>query len=102
MKIITKIKNDILYIYLNGELDESTSDYTRKSIDKSILESKCNKVIFDFQYLSFMDSTGIGVILGRYKLMKNLNMAIGIANCSGQIDKVLKMSGIYSIIQKIS
>ena len=72
MNIKTAKVGSNLIISLNGELDESVADITRKNIDKFILSERFENVIFDMNGLSFMDSTGIGVLLGRYKLIKNL------------------------------
>ena len=72
MNIKTAKVGSNLIISLNGELDESVADFTRKNIDKFILSERFENVIFDMNGLSFMDSTGIGVLLGRYKLIKNL------------------------------
>lgn len=102
MNIVIKKQSDNLIFELYGELDEYNADYTRKSIDKKIMEEKCNNVIFDMAGLTFMDSTGIGVLLGRYKLIKRRGLSAMIANCNEQIDKVLSMSGIYTIMEKIS
>ncbi len=102
MNIKTSKVNGSLVICLNGELDESVADFTRKSIDKAILSERFDKVIFDMKGLSFMDSTGIGVLLGRYKLIKKLGGAAMITGSNKQIDRVLTMSGIYTIMEKIS
>lgn len=102
MNIIFRKQKDSLIFELFGELDEYHADYTRKSLDKKIMEEKCNNIIFDMAGLTFMDSTGIGVLLGRYKLIKKRGLSASIANCNKQIDKVLSMSGIYTIMEKIS
>lgn len=102
MKIITNRQNGSLVISLIGELDECFADYTRKNIDQAILSERASKVIFDMSGLTFMDSTGIGVLLGRYKLIKKLGGAALITGCNKQIDRVLTMSGIYTIMEKIS
>lgn len=102
MNIFTKKHNDSLIVEFFGELDECAADYTRKIIDKKILEVKCSNVVFDMSGLTFMDSTGIGVLLGRYKIIKRLGMTAMITNCNKQIDRVLSMSGIYTIMEKIS
>jgi len=91
-----------LYIYLKGELDDCTSEKARERID-SIIE-KCGNVravIFNLKYLSFMDSTGIGMIIGRYKKLKQNKIAVYIENPSFCADKVFQTSGIYSLIPKI-
>lgn len=95
-------RNGSLIIVLSGELDESMADYTRKNMDKIILDEGSSNVIFDLSGLSFMDSTGIGVLLGRYKIIKKLGGNAMITGANKQIDRVLTMSGLYTIMEKIS
>lgn len=102
MQIVTNKQNGNLMISLIGELDECFADYTRKHIDKAITSERFDRVIFDMSGLTFMDSTGIGVLLGRYKLIKKLGGVAMITGSNKQIDRVLTMSGIYTIMEKIS
>ena len=102
MNIKTSKGNGSLIISLNGELDESVADYTRRNIDKCILNEKFDKDIFDLTVLTFMDSTGICVLLGSYKLIKKTGAIALITGSNKQIDRVLTMSGIYTIMEKIS
>ena len=102
MYIDTHIKDNILYIILNGELDEYSANYTRKLLDESIDSNQFNNVVFDMGGLEFMDSTGIGVLLGRYKILKSKNKNMFISNPSPTIEKIINMSGIYEIMPKIS
>ena len=55
-------------------------------------------LIFDFSKLSFMDSSGIGVVIGRYKLITAMGGNVAIVSCSRNIDRLLKMSGITKLI----
>ena len=102
MKIDAKIQNNTIYIMLSGELDEYTSHYTRTYLDDTFESNNYESVIFDMQNLEFMDSTGIGVLLGRYKKLKSKNKSAYILNSNKSIDKILTMSGIYEIMPKIS
>lgn len=98
---ILKIKDRQYLVQICGEIDESNADYFRCSLDE-IIESKDNiDLILDFEKLEFMDSTGIGVILGRYKKCKNKNIEILIQNPSKHLDLIFSSCGIYSIIRKI-
>ena len=73
MEVKYRLDRENLYIYSYGELDEYTADKARREIDKIIEDNAPSKsVIFDFANLSFMDSTGIGVLLGRYKKIKKI------------------------------
>lgn len=89
-------------IYLYGELDECTATKTREIIDEIITKPlKSRKVIFNFANLTFMDSTGIGMLIGRYKKLKAKGISICVQNPSIHVDKILEISGLYKIMPKI-
>ncbi|HHV99685.1 MAG TPA: anti-sigma F factor antagonist [Clostridiaceae bacterium] len=87
-----------LIIRINGELDHHTAEYVRQKIDSEILKSTTRNIVFDFSELSFMDSSGIGVIIGRYKNIRKLNGKAAVVNINDQIMRILNMSGILKII----
>ena len=100
MKIIINKTDGNLCFSLCGELDECSSNAVRMKID-DVLESRDYlSVTFDFENLSFMDSTGIGVIIGRYKKLKPKNVPMYVRNPSKQVDKILTTSGLYKIMKK--
>lgn len=98
MLVSTKLVGNNLYIYLDGELDHSVADKLKNELDRCISSIDVKNVILNMKRLRFMDSTGIGLIMGRYKKFKNKNIKIYIDEPSAQIDKVLKVSGLYNII----
>lgn len=103
MQIKSKVHNNSLYILLIGELDEANAPYVRNNLDQMLdREKNFNKVIIDLSQLEFMDSTGIGVMLGRYKKLKSRNIPIYIINPSRQAEKIFQMAGLYDIMPKIS
>lgn len=102
MRIKNRLYNNTLYIMLCGELDECSASYTRTIMDDLMDSNICNQVIIDLSELEFMDSTGIGVLIGRYKKLKNKNIPIYICNPSNHVEKIFKMSGLYEIMPKIS
>lgn len=83
---------------LEGELDHHNAERVRVELDRKILSSGADTVIFDMQGLRFMDSSGIGVLLGRYKLFATRRLYI--INADETVDRLLKMSGIYTVIPK--
>ena len=91
-------KGNVLIIKLNGELDHHASDYVRRKIDNEMIKPTSKNIIFDLSNLSFMDSSGIGIIMGRYKMINNINGKAIIACSNMHIVKLLEMSGIQSII----
>ena len=101
MEISSKTINDTLYIYLKGELDEHTAGKTRENLDELFEKEEYRQVILDLYSLEFIDSTGVGVMIGRYKKLKQKNKSIYIANPSTHAEKIFIMSGIYQIMPKI-
>lgn len=85
-------------INLAGEIDHHSAKKIREELDRKILKSGAENVVLDLSRVSFMDSSGIGVLLGRYKLFATRKIYLQGANES--IDKLLTMSGIYSVMPK--
>ncbi len=102
MQINARVIQDTLYLSLCGELDEHSSSYVRKALDKHLTNTLCKQVILDLNELTFMDSTGIGVMIGRYKKMRERNVPIFVSNPSVHIDKIFKMTAMYEIMPKIN
>ena len=102
MQVKTKLSGGTLYIMLCGELDQHTALYTKQVFEKSISKGGFKEVIIDLADLNFMDSTGIGVLIGRYKLLKAKKVPVYICNANSTIEKIFKISGLYEIMPKIS
>ena len=101
MQIKSRVHKNVLYVLLCGELDEHSAVYTRKSMDELFNGGSFNKIIIDLSELDFMDSTGIGVLIGRYKKMKDSGIPIYICNPSVHAEKIFKMTGLYELMPKI-
>ena len=93
---------DCVIAAFDGELDEHTAANVRTALDSRIARGDFRNFVFDFSRLKFMDSTGIGVLLGRYKALKRKGAGIYISSPNPQVDKILSLAGIYSIMQKIN
>ncbi len=102
MVIDAVVVDNVLNISLKGELDEYSASYTRNYLDNLIKANSYQYVVFDMSSLDFMDSTGIGVLLGRYKLLRTKQKEIYISNPKPVVEKIINMSGIYEIMPKIS
>ena len=89
---------EVLTVYLQGEIDHHTARDMREGIDKAISFYMPSLLILDFAEISFMDSSGIGLVMGRYKLMKNLSGRIMIENAPKNIKKVMRMAGIEKLL----
>lgn len=98
MQIKLSKRGTTLIIGVYGELDHHSAEYVRQKVDSEIMRSSTKNIIFDFTKLSFMDSSGIGVIMGRFKNIQKLNGKSVIVNANEQIKRLLEMSGILRII----
>ena len=85
-----------ILLKLEGELDHHSADVMREKLDREILSSGADTVIFDLSGLTFMDSSGIGVLLGRYKLFATRKLYV--TGASGSVARLLKLSGIESLM----
>lgn len=102
MKIKYNLDKSTLHVYFIGELDECTASKTREIIDGLISDiNGIKKVVFNLSELTFMDSTGIGVFIGRYKKFKSKNIAVFVENPSKTVDKILQISGLYKIMPAV-
>lgn len=89
---------DKLLVNLMGELDHHSAEEVRVKIDDRIDRDNIRKVILDFSGVTFMDSSGIGVVIGRYKKMQNRNGKLCVIEINKTVNKVFEISGMYKII----
>ena len=101
MEVFINFDNLTLVVRLVGELDEHSAEFVRRKLDTVFADNNFNAVILDLSRMSFMDSTGIGVVIGRYKILKKQGKKLYVKNPSITVDKIFKMSGLYEIIEKI-
>ena len=94
-----EIMKKILVIHVNGELDHHNSVFIRERADEIICGKRITNIIFDFGQTEFMDSSGIGVIMGRYKKVHSLGGAVGVINVKKNVEKILLYSGLNKIIR---
>lgn len=88
--------NDITAI-LSGDIDHHSAKDMREEIDRVICEKMPANLILDFSNVVFMDSSGIGLVIGRFKAMQEFNGNIVIQNPPRHIRKVMKLAGIDKI-----
>lgn len=92
--------NEILIVTLIGELDHSSAEEVRIKIDDRIERDDIRKVILNFSKVTFMDSSGIGAVVGRYKKINNKDGKLCIAETSKNVDRIFEMAGLYKLINK--
>ena len=101
MDMTTLVKDDKMIIYLSGEIDHHTSREIREGVDRLIITHRPSVFILDLAGVDFMDSSGLGLVLGRYKRIKELEGEMYIANADERTMKILKMAGVDKIIKSI-
>ena len=88
-------------VYVYGDLDEYSAQTAKSILDKILYDNlNSSKVVFDLSGLTFMDSTGIGLFIGRYKKLKQFNIPTYIAGASVATEKVIELAGLYKIMPK--
>lgn len=102
MELFFQVSGVELTFFLEGELDEHAASSARRVADATIDEySHVGRVTFDLSRVGFMDSTGIGFLIGRYKKCKRYSIPAYIRNPNGSADKILSMSGVYTLLPKL-
>ena len=102
MQIRTDYRNGVLYMRLCGEMDEHNAAAARTQADRlADAHAGSEKAVFDLGEVSFMDSTGIGFLIGRYKRFRRYGIPVYLTNPNFSTDKILQMSGVYTLMPKI-
>ena len=91
-----------MVVALSGELDHRRADQLRPELDELLRDPKIKELVFDLSGLSFMDSSGIGMILGRNKLMARRGGSVSVRCANAQIDRVFELAGLYTIVRKLA
>ncbi len=98
MELIFSVTRDTLVVEMFGDLDHYSAEAVRQRIDDALDSHNTNNLIFDFSKVDFMDSSGIGMILGRYRQLCPARGKVAICGCSQHIRSLLNMAGLFSII----
>lgn len=103
MQIVFETNGTTLVAKLSGELDHHSASGIREKVDLKLTSGIYHSLILDFEEVTFMDSSGIGVIMGRVKNMALSGGTVSVANPNGNVEKMLHMGGLdqyISILQK--
>ena len=94
------VNRDTVTVQIEGELDHCSAERVRASLDALIEDARVKRLVIDLGRLTFMDSSGIGVIIGRYRTLSRRSGSVAVRNPSPQVDRLLQMSGLYQIVEK--
>ncbi len=94
---IEPLDNKII-ISLLGELDHHSAEEVRMRVDDALDRGKYKILIFNFDGVNFMDSSGIGTVIGRYKKMSARGGSVCLTNLKPNVKRIFEISGMYKII----
>lgn len=105
MPVVIKTKANVIYAYLKGEIDHHTAPELRNAIDDALIMNEAfDLLVLDFSGVTFMDSSGVGLVMGRYRLANSKGKKLRVDNLSERDYRIMKMSGIEKLatINKIT
>ena len=92
----------VLTVAPQGELDHCMAERIRNTIDATVLKTDAKVVVFDLSEVGFMDSSGIGMMIGRYKRMRSRGGTMGVMAGDARIERMMELSGLYQIVDKLA
>ena len=96
-----EVRRNTLTVWLSGELDDRAAGRLRREIDGLIDEARVRRLVFDVSGLEFMDSSGIGLIIGRYKRISKRGGSVAVTGQDRRVDKLFQMSGVYQVVERL-
>ena len=102
MSVKIEASDQTVTAYLDGEIDHHSATEIREIIDRELAKGTAKLLIMDFRDVTFMDSSGIGLVIGRYRQMKLFDGKLEVINTSPHIFKVMKIAGLerLAVIEK--
>lgn len=100
MENICTARDNIIIVSLQGDLDHHVTEKIREEIDKMVSSRRIFTIAFDFRNVSFMDSSGIGLIMGRYKRIKPAGGEIYVSNLNCRLQRIFGLSGLNGITKQ--
>ena len=99
MNLQTTVSGRVLTAHLTGEIDHASAPRLREKIDDAVTEYAPTVLRLDFRGVSFMDSSGVGLVMGRCRHAKSLGCETQVANASRRYETILKMAGLTKIVR---
>ncbi|GHU73332.1 anti-sigma factor antagonist [Clostridia bacterium] len=93
-------QGNTLTVRLDGELDQDSATRIRQELDDLIADTRVKHLVLDMQGLTFMDSSGIGVVIGRYRTLATRGGGVAVRGESAHVERIMKLSGLYSILEQ--
>lgn len=92
-------ENGEMTVELTGEIDHHTASHLRMRVDSALMQNRPDRLVLDFSGVTFMDSSGVGLVLGRYKKTNEMNCRLAVSGLNARDMKMMKMSGLQQLIE---
>ena len=89
----TQSKNGLLCVYLYGEIDHHSAVALREELDRLLWHERPRRLVLDLSRIEFMDSAGLGLLMGRYRLVKELGGVMALTAPNARVLKILRLAG---------
>ena len=100
-QVYSELEGDTLAVSIKGEIDHHSAPSIREAIDRDVFFYRTPKVVLDLSSIDFMDSSGLGLILGRYRKIKDMGSELILKDPTEEIMKIIKLSGVDKFIKII-
>lgn len=97
-----ELQRHTLIVRLKSELDHRAAEEIRAELDELLKNRSIRRLVLDLRRLKFMDSSGIGLIIGRYKLMARRGGSVSIVNADARMDRIFRMAGLYQLVDRMA
>jgi len=95
-------RNHELVVRFSGDIDHNAAVQMRRKLDGMLDDAQIRRLVFDMRDVEFMDSSGIGMLIGRYKIMRSKGGSVAVTGMDQRINKIFEMAGLYRIIEKLA
>ena len=95
-------KRQTLVVHIDRDIDHSACGQLKTQLDELLRDAAVRRLVFDLRDVEFMDSSGIGFIIGRYKLMAKRGGSVAVANADARMNRIFEMSGLYQIVERMA
>lgn len=96
-----QVIENCLMIRLPEEIDHHRAGFISETADRYLMREEVQNVVFDFENTRFMDSSGIGIIMGRYRKISCFGGKVYAVNADSQIQRILRVSGLYRVVETV-
>lgn len=95
-------EHSTLIVRIETELDQRAAAQIRGELDRLLRDPMIRHLVLDLSGITFMDSSGIGLIIGRYKLLAKRGGSVSVKNADARVNRIFEMSGLYRIVDRMA